>query len=316
MKNRQVSFLSIANNQKILKCEKFLNEMKAVMPWKELIKAIEPYYVEKETGRKKTDLLLMLKIHFLQQWYNLSDPGMEEAIYDRNSFQKFLEVDLLADKVPDETTILHFRHFLEEHKLPQELFEITTMILEEKGLIMKKGTTVDATIITASASTKNKVHKRDPEMRSTKKGANYYFGIKAHTGTDMESGVVHTMKVTSANESDVTQLEDLLHGDEKAIGGDKAYASDKKKRECRNLGIAYTILDKAKRGKKLSSKQKKRNKKYSSIRALVEHPYRVVKHQWGHRKVRYKGLFKNTMQFYTLFMLANIFKVRRKLAAL
>jgi IS5 family transposase len=262
------------------------------------------------------DLLLMLKIHFLQQWYNLSDPGMEEAIYDRNSFQKFLDIDLLADDVPDETTILNFRHFLEEHKIPEKLFEVTNIVLEQNGLIMKKGTTVDATIITASGSTKNNAHKRDPEMKSTKKGANYHFGMKAHTGTDMESGVVHTLKVTSANESDVVQLEDLLHGEEKAIGGDKAYASDKKKKECRELGIAYTILDKAKKGKKLSSKQKKRNKKYSSIRALVEHPYQVIKHQWGHRKVRYKGLFKNTMQFFTLFMLANIFKVRRKLAVL
>mgnify|MGYP000004328250 CR=1 FL=1 len=179
----QASFLSIAH-QKKLRCEKFLYEMERVMPWKEMLGAIAPFYVEKAVGRKHKELKMMLKIYFLQQWYDLSDPGMEEAIYDRNSFQKFLEIDLLGDTVPDETTILNFRHLLEEHGLQEQFLVIVNDILEKRSITVKHGTITDATIIAAPPSTKNKEKKRDPEMHQTKKGNQWYFGMKAHIGTD------------------------------------------------------------------------------------------------------------------------------------
>jgi IS5 family transposase len=284
--------------------------MNNVVPWQELINILLPYYAEKTLGRNKTDALLLLKIYFLQQWYNLSDPGMEEAIYDRNSFQKFLTVDLLSDFIPDETTILNFRHFLEKYNLSKKFFELVNKKLEDKGLLMKKGTLVDASIIIAPSSTKNSSKKRDPDMSSTKKGANYSFGMKVHTGTDFESGLVHTLRTTTAKVHDMKEYDNLLHGKEIIIGGDKGYYSDEKKRESRQNGVQYIILDKAKRGKKLSNKQKRKNKRNSSIRAKVEHPFNVVKNIWHHTKVRYKGIYKNTVQFYTLFALANLYKVR------
>lgn len=309
----QDSFLAIAMRKKKLRCERFLEEMSAIVPWHELLDVLRPYYEDKEVGRDKTDLLLLLKIYFLQLWYNLSDPGTEEAIYDRNSFQKFLGIDLLSSNVPDETTILNFRHLLEENNLGEEIFNTVNELLEEKGLLMKRGTTVDATIIVASGSTKNKKKKRDPEMSSTKKGANYSFGMKVHTGTDMESGIVHTLKVSTAKDADITKFDNLLHGCESIVSGDKAYYSDKKKREFRSRGIYCAVIDKAKRGTKLSSRQKKRNKRKSSLRAIVEHPFNIVKNIWHHTKVRYRGIYKNGVQFYTLFTLANLYKVRHEL---
>lgn len=313
MKTSQNSFLAIAMNKKQLKCEKFLNEMNTIVPWKEIVDVLKPHYKEKDIGRSKTDLLLLLKIHFLQQWYNLSDPSVEEAIYDRNSFQKFLKIDLLSSNVPDETTILNFRHFLEEYDLSKDLFELITDILEEKGLLMRKGTSVDASIMVASSSTKNSSGKRDPEMSSTKKGNNYSFGMKVHTGTDMGSGLVHTLRTSTAKEQDMEEFDKLLHGKEEIVSGDKAYYSDKKKKEFRGKGIQYAVLDKAKRGKKLSKRQKKRNRQKASIRAIVEHPFNVIKNLWNHRRVRYKGIYKNTVQFFVLFALANLYKVRYEL---
>jgi IS5 family transposase len=207
--------------RKKLKTEKFLDEMEKVVPWDILIAVIKPYYTESTIGRTKTDLLMLLKIYFLQQWYNLSDPGAEEAIYDRNSFQKFLNIDLLSARIPDETTILNFRHLLEQNELSEKFFNAVNGSLSDKGLLMRRGTLVDATIIVASSSTKNESKKRDPEMSSTKKGANYSFGMKAHTGTDMESGLVHTLTATTASEHDIEEFENLLHGDEEIVGGDK-----------------------------------------------------------------------------------------------
>lgn len=309
----QTSFLQLAMRKKKLKCERFLDEMSQVVPWEKLADEIRPFYVKKDTGRKKTKLTLLLKIYCLQQWYNLSDPGAEEAIYDRNSFQKFLKIDLLANDVPDETTILNFRHLLEEHQLQVKFFDVIKAILDEKGLIVKNGTITDAVIINAPSSTKNKDRKRDKEMTSTKKGNNWFFGMKGHAGVDADSGIVHSFKTTTAKDHDKTKQEDLLHGEEKAIFGDKGYFDEKKKKECRNEEIYYGVLDKAKRGKKLSSSQKKRNRKLSSIRAKVEHPFRVIKCQWGYTKTRYKGLKKNSMQLYAMFGLTNLYLTRKKL---
>jgi len=315
MTNKKQSFLTIAQNKKILKCEKFLEEMEQVIPWNKLLEEIKPYYPISQFGRNKTELILLLKIYFLQQWYNLSDPGAEEAIYDRNSFQKFLDIDLISSNIPDETTILNFRHLLEENKLPERFFEIVDQLLEEKGYIMKEGTIVDASIIKAPSSTKNQGKKRDPEMSSTKKGNNYYFGMKMHIGVDNQKGLVHTLKTTTAKIHDRDEFYNLLHGDEKIILGDKGYYNEKDKKHCRSQDIFWGILDKAKRNQKLSEKQKRRNKKLSSIRAKVEIPFRVIKCQFNYTKTRYKGLFKNTMQLNTLFMLTNIYLVRKQLLA-
>lgn len=309
----QNSFLAIAQNKKSLKCERFLQEMNRIIPWDVLMQMIEPYYPAKELGRKKKTLLMMLRIYFLQLWYSLSDPGVEEAIYDRMSFQKFLGIDLLSEAVPDETTILNFRHLLTEHELQEKLFARVNEMLARKGLLMKEGTIVDATLLAAPSSTKNESGKRDPEMTSTKKGNDWHFGMKAHIGVDSKKGIVHTVEVTTAKDHDRTMFDRLLHGEEKSVFGDKGYASDADKREARAMGIAWCVMDKGKAKHPLSSKQAKRNHQYASVRAKVEHPFQVIKCQWGFKKVRYRGLKKNGAQLYALFTLFNLFKVRKAL---
>jgi IS5 family transposase len=310
----QPSFLSIAH-QKKLRCEKFLDEMEKVMPWPAMLAAIAPFYTEKDVGRKHKELKMMLKIHFLQQWYDLSDPGMEEAIYDRNSFQKFLELDLLGDGVPDETTILNFRHLLEEHGLQKWFLVIVNDLLAKQGIIVTHGTITDATIIAAPPSVKNKEKKRDPEMHQTKKGNQWYFGMKAHIGTDTK-GFVHTIEVTKASVADGNVQERLYHGKEKAKFGDSAYQSREKKRAARNAKIFWGVTDKASRNHPLSASQRKRNNKTSGVRSFVEHPFQVLKCQWHHRKVRYRGLRKNGLQFTCLFALCNLFRARKMLLAM
>ena len=313
----QLSFLSIPFAKKKLRCEKFLNEMKEVVPWDKLCGLISPFYeIQTKVGRDKLPLLLMLKIHCLQQWYALSDPAMEEAIYDRNSFQRFLSVDLLSDRVPDETSILNFRHLLEAHDLAKAIFSSITDHLEEKQLLMKSGTSVDATLIAAPSSTKNKDKKRDPEMSSTKKNDQWYFGMKAHIGVDTTSGLVHSVEGSTAKTHDSQYTDALLHGKEKALFGDKAYGSKERKRSARQSGLYYGILDKGTRQHPLSASQKKRNKQLSSVRAKVEHPFQIIKCQWGYRKVRYRGIEKNLDQLRILFGLANLFKVRKQLLAM
>ena len=307
--NNQASFYSLAHKKK-LKSERFLDEMTMVIPWNDISHLIQPYYQENEIGRKKTDLLLLLKIHFLQQWFNLSDPAAEEWIYDRISFQKFLNIDLM-DGAPDETTILNFRHLLEKHKLPEKIFKLVNGLLENAGLLLKEGTIVDATIIAAPSSTKNKDKKRDPEMSSTKKNNNYHFGMKAHIGVDTKNGLVHSLEATTAKKSDIGQLEKLLHGGEKSVFGDKAYNKQADKKAAREKGIFYGITDKGYSNHKLSNKQKARNKKTSSVRSKVEHPFHTLKCKWGHRKTRYRGIFKNKMQLFTIFALGNLFRVRK-----
>lgn len=309
----QNSFLAIAQNKKSLKCERFLQEMNRIIPWDVLMQMIEPYYPVNELGRKKKTLLMMLRIYFLQLWYSLSDPGVEEAIYDRNSFQKFLGVDLLSEAIPDETTILNFRHLLEEHELQEKFFNQINQMLEKKGLLVKEGTIVDATLLAAPSSNKNESGKRDPEMSSTKKGNDWYFGMKAHIGVDSKKGIVHTVEVSTAKDHDRTKFEALMHGEEKILFGDKGYASDESKREAREAGIAWCVMDKGKSKHPLSGKQKKRNHQYASVRAKVEHPFQVLKCQWGFVKVRYRGLQKNGAQLYAMFGLFNLFKVRKAL---
>jgi IS5 family transposase len=311
----QLSFLAIAQGKKVLRCEKFLSEMNRVLPWDRLYRLIEPYYQEAEVGRKRKELGLMLKIHCLQQWYSLSDPAVEEAIYDRNSFQKFLGLDLLTEAVPDETTILNFRHLLEAHDLAKAMLKEINRYLEGRGLMMKNGTIVDATLIAAAKSTKNQGGKRDPEMSSTKKNNTWYFGMKAHVGVDSKSGLVRDVEATTAKVHDREMLENLLGEEEKAIYGDKGYFDDKMKKKCRKDGVFWGILDRARRNRPLSNSQHKRNRKLSSIRSKVEQPFQVIKCLWGYTKVRYRGIKKNAGQLFMLFGLSNLFRVRRVLLA-
>lgn len=302
-------WLELASSEKNRK-QKFLEEMEEKIPWKILIEKCQKYYKESMMGRPKTDIKLLLKIYFLQQWYNLGDPAIEAEIHDSIAFRRFLGIDLV-ENVPDETTICRFRHFLEEHRLQEKLFRKVVGILEEKGLILKKGTIVDATIIKASGSTKNKERKRDPEMSSAKKNNNYHFGMKEHIGVDIGSNIIHTIEGTTAKVSDIAKLEDCLHGDEKVISGDKAYGTKARKQEMRKEGKIYLIIDKATCRKKLSNKQRKKNRQISSVRSRVEHPFGIIKNLWKHRSVRYKGIFKNHMQWNTLAMLANLYILRK-----
>lgn len=313
----QTTFASLAwaGKKKQTKREKFLSEMDRVVPWDKLQGLIEPHYPKAGNGRRPMPLERMVRIYFVQQWYGLSDPGMEEALYDIESVRRFAGIELGDVEIPDETTILNFRHLLERHQLTEQLLAEVNGYLSEKKLLLREGTIVDATLIAAPSSTKNKDKKRDGEMSSTKKGNNYHFGMKVHTGTDSQSGLVHTVQVTTASVHDKQEMEAVLHGEEKAVFGDKGYFSDQDKRAARKTGLFWGVLDKAKSKKRLSNKQKRRNKKLSSIRAKVEHPFRVVKRQFGYVKTRYRGLKKNAAQVFTLFALANLYKVRRALLA-
>lgn len=307
---KQLSFLSLAKRKELRK-DKFLKEMNGVIPWNEIIEEIRPYYQYKELGRKKTNLLLILKIYFLQQWYNLSDPSVEEEIHDRYSFQKFLDIDLLKDTVPDETTLLHFRHLLEQHGLQKKIFDRVRKYLEDKDMIMRVGSIVDATIIHAPSSTKNTAKKRDRDMGSTKKGNNYHFGMKVHIGVDSSSGMVHSLETTSASVHDSSVMDMVLHGNEKAVFADKAYANREKKKRAREKGLYWGVLDKGARSMPLSCSQEKKNKKHSMVRSKVEHVFRVLKCQFGYGKVRYKGMEKNRMNVYSLMALTNLYIARR-----
>lgn len=312
---RQQSFSSFeqAQKKKRTKREVFLGEMDKVVPWARLEALISPFYMRPRKGRPQMPLGVMLRIYFLQQWYGLSDPGAEEALYDMHSMRDFAGLDLGHDAIPDETTILNFRHLLERHSLTEALFSEVKTYLEERALLLRGGTIMDATLIAASPSTKNKSGKRDPEMRQAKKGNQWYFGAKMHVGVDAKSGLVHTAHLTKASRHDAPLTEDLMRSDDSIIFGDKGYASDKRKREMRRRGVHWAIKDKAKRGRGLSATQKKKNRKHGSVRAKVEHVFRVIKCQFGYRKVRYKGLAKNRAQMFSLLTLANLYMARGKL---
>ena len=249
----------------------------------------------------------------MQQWYGLSDPGMEDSLYDIESMRRFAGIELGVNRIPDESTILQFRHLLERHRLTEKLFQKIEAYLSEQGLLMSERTIVDATILHAPTSTKNQERQRDPEMKQTKKGNQWYFGMKAHVGTDTQKGLVHSVVVTDASVHDSQILEDLVHGAETALYGDKAYASEDKQRAYEAEGIDWCVSRKARRGQALSQRDSQRNRKYNRIRAKGEHAFLVVKHLWGYRKVRYKGLMKNATQVFSLFTLANLYMVRKDL---
>ena len=289
--------------------------MDKVIPWAELVQVIEKYYPKAGNGRQPMPMERMLRIYFMQQWYALSDPAMEDALYDIESMRRFADIDLSVDIVPDETTILNFRHRLEKHNLTKQIFEKTKNYLKDRGLLLREGTIVDATIINAPSSTKNREQVRDPEMRSTRKGNNYYFGMKAHVGTDTGKGLVHDIVVTDASIHDSQVMDELVHGEEQAVYGDKAYSDEKKKAGYEAKGIKWRVNIRGCRWRKLTEKEVATNHEQSQTRAKVEHIFLVVKHLWHYTKVRYKGLYKNTVQVFSLFALANLYMVRHELKA-
>jgi transposase, IS5 family len=298
----------------------FLAQMERVVPWSELVALIEPHAPEKRRGRPPFALLTMLRIHFMQQWFTLSDPAMEEALHDVPLFREFAG---LTDggRLPDESTILRFRHLLEEKKLAPRILQTVNDLLQAKGLLLKAGTVVDATLIAAPSSTKNSSGQRDPEMHQAKKGNQWHFGMKAHIGVDAESGLVHTVRGTAANVNDVVEANSLLHGQESDAFGDAGYQGAAKRPDARddvNWHVAMRpgkrrALDKTKPSNALLDQVEQLK---ASVRAKVEHPFRVVKRQFGHVKVRYRGLKKNTAQLTTLFALSNLWMVRHVLLAL
>jgi IS5 family transposase len=313
-----VSFASLAydNKKKRTHREKFLQEMDQVIPWEEIEQIIKQYYPKAGNGRQPMPLGRMLRIYFMQQWYGLSDPAMEDALYDIESMRRFADIDLAVDVIPDETTILHFRHLLEKHQLTKKIFEKTQQYLTEKGLILREGTIVDATIISAPSSTKNQDKVRDKEMKQTKKGNQWYFGMKAHVGTDTRKGLAHSLVVTDAAVHDSQVMDELLHGEEQAIYGDRAYTSEKKRQEYEARGIKWHVNRKACRHYQLTPEDVAYNHRQSQVRAKGEHAFLVVKHLWHYQKVRYKGLFKNAVQLFSLFALANFYLVRHELLAI
>lgn len=315
----QLSFSSLdfAAKKKRTKRDVFLAEMAAVVPWAALEALIEPHYpkVGPQGGRRPFPLPVMFRIYCLQQWYNLSDPGAEEALYDIHSMRAFCGLELVRDAIPDETTILNFRHLLERHDLTKAIFERVAEHLAAKGELLRGGTIVDATLIAASPSTKNKEQRRDPEMSSSKKGNQWYFGMKAHVGVDAESGLVHTAGVTTGKVHDAKVMANLVREDDTAVYGDKGYASEEKQRAAEDAGVLWAVKEKAKPGQPLTKRQRARNRRFGKVRAKVEHVFRVVKCQFGYRKVRYRGIAKNGAQVFALFALANLYLVRRQIAS-
>jgi IS5 family transposase len=311
----QTSFThaEFAAKKKTTRREKFLCRMEEVIPWKQLLAVIEPHYPKGERGRPPVGLERMLRVYFLQQWYGLADEALEDALYDRQALQGFARLDLSAEGVPDATTLLNFRHLLETHDLCKGLFRAINADLTARGLLLREGTLVDATRIAAPPATKNAKKERDPEMHQTKKGHQWYFGMKAHIGADRDSKLVHTVVVTAAKVADITKTAELLHGEEKPVHADAGYTGVEKRGAIVGLerridwqiagkrGVIKAMAEGAEKEALKAIEQAK-----ASVRAFVEHPFHIVKNIFRHRKVRYRGLAKNGHQLYTLFGLANV----------
>ena len=290
--------------------------MERVVPWKELYALIDPFYPKAGKGRPPVGLERMLRIHFLQSWFNLSDPAAEEALYDMESMRRFVGIDLGNEPVPDETTICKFRHLLEAHGLGERIFQEVNAHLEEKGLRLSEGTIMDATIINAPSSTKNQDKKRDPDMHSTKKGNQYYFGMKIHVGVDRESRTVHSLVTTPANVHDSKMVEDILHGEENAVFGDSAYMGKTEEIAKKAPGALDLTQTRGTKNRKLTEEEKETNRLLSKTRSRGEHIFLIAKRIFGFSKVRYRGLAKNTNFAFVLFALSNLYMVRRDLLAL
>ena len=296
----------------------FLESMERAVPWPALLALIAPLAPRKRTGRPPFELEAMLRIHFLQQWFSLSDLAMEEALFDVPLYREFAGLGGMS-RLPDRVSILRFRHLLEEHRLAEQFLQVVNAHLAKAGLILKEGTMVDATLIAAPSSTKNQGGERDPEMHQVKKGNQWHFGMKAHIGADADSGLVHTVVGTAANVNDVTQAHALLHGEETDVFADAGYVGVAKREETKGIRAQWHVAMRPGKRRLLDTAtplgqvldQLERTK--AKIRAKVEHPFRVIKRQFGHVKVRYRGLMKNTQQLFTLFALSNLWMVRNRL---
>ena len=291
----------------------FLEEMEQVVPWKKLCALIEPHYPKPGNGRPPVGVERMLRIYFLQQWFNLSDPAVEETLYDSVLMRQFVGIDLGREPVPDETTVCKFRHVLEQHRLGGEMLETVNLHLQAKGVRITTGTIVDATIIEAPSSTKNRDQQRDPEMHQTKKGNQWHFGMKAHVGVDSKTKMIHTVAATAANVHDATVLSELLHGEETRVWGDQAYrgqtaviqAGAPRAKDCTQQRYRY-------KGR-VDEAQRENNRVKSKVRSRVEHVFAVMKLKFGFVKVRYRGLAKNANRLFATCALVNLFLARRKL---
>lgn len=320
--NHQLTFADSEFNGKRRKTRKelFLARMEALLPWAMMLEVIEPVYPKAGNGRRPYPLDTMLRIHCMQQWYSLSDGAMEDALYEVTSMRLFAKLSL-DQAIPDRTTIMNFRHLLEQHQLARQLFDAVNLWLSDAGIMMKQGTLVDATLIEAPCSTKNKRGERDGEMHQTKKGNQWYFGMKAHIGVDAKSGLTHSLETTAANEHDLNQVGNLLHGEEAFVFADAGYQGAENREELADVKAQWAIAMRPGRLKELK-KHPRKNKAViaferlkSSIRAKVEHPFRIIKRQFGFVKARFKGLRKNDNQLAMLFTLANLFRVDQMIRA-
>ncbi|OZY34768.1 IS5/IS1182 family transposase [Pseudomonas lundensis] len=317
MKQMTFADAEYAGKRKQTRKELFLIEMNQVVPWQGLIALIEPHYPKGDGGRPAYPLMAMLRAHLMQNWFGYSDPAMEEALYETTILRQF--AGLRLERIPDETTILNFRRLLEKHELAAGILAVINGYLGDRGLSLRQGTIVDATLINAPSSTKNKDGKRDPEMHQTKKGNQYYFGMKAHIGVDDESGLVHSVVGTAANVADITQVDKLLHGEENMVGADAGYTGVEKRPEHEGREVIWQIAARRSTYKKLGKRsplykaKRKIEKVKAQVRAKVEHPFRVIKRQFGYVKTRFRGLAKNTVQLVTLFALSNLWMARRHL---
>lgn len=319
----QTSFseLEYAAKKKVTRRDRFLSDIEAVTPWSSLVSVIEPFYPRNEgRGRPVMGLERMLRMYVAQNCFGLSDEGTEDAIYDSQAIRRFVGIDLARESAPDATTLLKFRHLLEEKGLTDSIFNAINAHLAEKGLYLRQGTVMDATIIAAPPSTKNRSGERDPDMHQTKKGKQWYYGMKAHIGVDAESGLVHTVVGTAANVNDVTQAQALLHGDETDVFGDAGYQGVDKREENLDVPVTWHVAMRPSQRKALPRTLGGEMMDWiehakASIRAKVEHPFHVVKNLFRHRKTRYRGLAKNTAHLLTLFGFANLVLARRWLLA-
>src|SRR6202043_547037 len=291
----------------------FLEEMEQVVPWRELCPLIEPHYPKPGNGRPAVGVERMLRIYFLQQWFNLSDPAVEEALYNSAVMRQFVGIDLGREPVPDETTVCKFRHLLEQHQLGGQILEAVNLHLQSQGVRITTGTIVDATIIHAARSTKNREQKRDPEMHQTRKGKQWYFGMKAHVGVDSKTKLIHTAVVTPANVADATVLPDLLHGEESKVWGDQAYCGQSeviqehapRAQDCTQRRYRYK--------NHVDEEERAKNRTKSQVRSKVEHVFGVMKLKFGFVKVRYRGLVKNANRVFATCALVNLFRLRKRL---
>jgi IS5 family transposase len=296
--------------------ELFLDEMEVVVPWSELQALVEPHYPKAGNGRRPVGLAIMLRTYFMQQWFNLSDPGVEEAFYESATLRRFAGVDLGVAPAPDETTVLRFRHLLEKHDLGGAMLDAVNLHLAAKGIRIETGTIVDATIIHAPSSTKNEKKERDPAMRQTRKGKQWYFGLKAHIGVDAKEGHVHSMATSAANVSDVHMLPDLLHGEERKVWGDGGYQGQTKAIRQAAPKAQDMTCKRTKFKNYVDEVAKKKNTTKSKVRAKVEHVFRILKRVFGFDKVRYRGIAKNHHRLCANFALINLYLHRKRLAGL